>query len=250
MSPRITLATTRRILRQLRHDPRTIALLLFVPAVLLTLIRFVFEDATLMDGSRVFDRIGLIMLGVFPFITMFMVTSVAMLRERTTGTLERLLTTPVHKLDLLIGYGLAFAIAAAVQAVIAATLAFAVLDLQAVGSFWTVGGLAILNAVLGMATGLFASAFAKSEFQAVQFMPAFVLPQILLCGLIWPREQMADWLEKVSNVLPMTYAVDALVQVRVSTEITNQMWRDITVVVGCIVLALILGAATLRRRTD
>ena len=206
--------------------------------------RYVFDAE-----PQIFDRIGVIMLGVFPFVAMFLVTSVAMLRERTTGTLERLLTTPVHKLDLLLGYGLAFALAAAVQAAIASTIAYWLLDLNTVGSAWTVGGLAIGNAVLGMAVGLFVSAFARSEFQAVQFMPAFVLPQLLLCGLIWPREEMAGWLGGISNALPMTYAVDALIQVRQHADLTATMWRDVAVVVGCILVALLLGAATLRRRT-
>jgi ABC-2 type transport system permease protein len=244
MSLRITFNTTARILRQLRHDPRTIALLLLVPTLLLTLMRFVFDSQ-----PTIFNRIGVIMLGVFPFVAMFLVTSVAMLRERTTGTLERLLTTPMHKLDLLFGYGLAFALAAAVQAAVAAGLGYAFLGLDTAGSAWTVGGLAIGNAILGMAIGLLVSAFAQSEFQAVQFMPAFVLPQLLLCGLIWPRDQMAGWLEKISNVLPMTYAVDALIQVSHNPNPTGTMWRDVTVVVGCIVVALLLGAVTLRRRT-
>ena len=245
MSPRITLLTTARILRQLRHDPRTIALLVVVPTLLLTLMRYVFDAQ-----PQIFNRVGVIMLGVFPFVAMFLVTSVAMLRERTTGTLERLLTTPLHKLDLLLGYGLAFALAAAVQAAIASGLAYWLLDLTTAGSQWTVAGLAIGNAVLGMAIGLFVSAFARSEFQAVQFMPAFVLPQMLLCGLIWPREEMAGWLEKISNVLPMTYAVDALIEVRQHADPTGRMWRDVAVVVSCILVALLLGAATLRRRTN
>ncbi len=244
MSLRITLNTTARILRQLRHDPRTIGLLIVVPALLLTLMRYVFNSE-----PAIFNRVGVIMLGVFPFIAMFLITSVAMLRERTTGTLERLLTTPMHKLDLLFGYGLAFALAAAVQAAVASGLAYWLLDLTTLGSKWAVAGLAVGNAILGMAIGLLVSAFARSEFQAVQFMPAFVLPQLLLCGLIWPRDEMAGWLEKISNVLPMTYAVDALIQVSRHTDLTATMWRDVTIIAGCIVVALLLGAATLRRRT-
>jgi ABC-2 type transport system permease protein len=244
MSARITLHTTARILRQLRHDPRTIGLLLVVPTLLLTLMRYVFDSQ-----PAIFNRVGVIMLGVFPFVAMFLITSVAMLRERTTGTLERLLTTPMHKLDLLFGYGLAFALAAAAQAAVAAGLAYTLLDLNTAGSAWAVAGLAIGNAVLGMAIGLLVSAFAGSEFQAVQFMPAFVLPQMLLCGLIWPRDQMAGWLEKLSNVMPMTYAVDALIEVSRNADPTATMWRDAAVVAGCIVVALLLGAATLRRRT-
>ncbi|GIG66044.1 ABC transporter permease [Phytomonospora endophytica] len=244
MSIRITAATTARILRQLAGDRRTIALILLVPTLLLTLLRYVMDSAPM-----IFDRVGLVMLGVFPFISMFLVTSVAMLRERTSGTLERMLTTPLHKLDLLLGYGIAFALAAAVQAGLAATTSYWLLGLDTAGSPWLIGGLAVANAVLGVAVGLLLSAFATSEFQAVQFMPAVVLPQMLLCGLIWPREEMAGWLQGASEVMPLTYAVEALTEVGAHTSPTNTMWLDLAVVLGVALLALILGAATLRRRT-
>jgi ABC-2 type transport system permease protein len=244
MSPTLTLRTAARILRQLRHDKRTIALILVVPTVLLTLLRYLYDDQPM-----VFDRIGLVMLGVFPFIMMFLLTSVAMLRERTTGTLERLLTTPIGKVDILLGYGLAFAVAAAVQAAVVSVTAFWLLGLDTLGEGWLVVMLAIANAVLGMALGLFVSAFANSEFQAVQFMPAFVLPQALLCGLFAPREQMAGWLQAISDVLPMTYAVEALQEVGAHVDPTGTMWRDLAIIVACILVALLAGAATLRRRT-
>src|SRR6185436_10586614 len=190
MNPRITLATTARILRQLRHDRRTVALLVFVPVLLLTLLSFMFHDA-----GPVFDRIALIMLGIFPFVIMFLVTSIAMLRERTTGTLERLLTTPLGKLDLLFGYGIAFGLAAAVQAAVAVGAAYWLLGLDTMGSVGLVVLIAVINAVLGVALGLFCSAFARTEFQAVQFLPVVVVPQLLLCGLFVPRGQMVGWLQ-------------------------------------------------------
>jgi ABC-2 type transport system permease protein len=244
MNPRILGATTRRILSQLRHDHRTIGLMVVVPIVLLTLLYFMFEDA-----PGVFDRIGLIMLGVFPFVIMFLITSIAMLRERTTGTLERLLTTPMHKADLLFAYGIAFGIAAAVQASVASGVAYWLYDLDTAGTQGLVIVIAIANAVLGVALGLFSSAFARTEFQAVQFMPIIVLPQVLLCGLFVPREQMAGWLQAISDVMPMTYAVEALQEVGVHAEATSTLWRDLGIVAGCVVVALTLAAATLRRRS-
>jgi ABC-2 type transport system permease protein len=244
VSTRATFSTAGRILRQLRHDRRTIALILVVPTLLLTLLRFMFDAQ-----PATFDRIALVMLGVFPFTMMFLLTSVAMLRERTSGTLERLLTTPIGKLDILLGYGLAFAVAAAVQAAVASALAYGLLGLDTVGSPWLVALIVVGNAVLGMALGLFVSAFARSEFQAVQFMPAVVLPQVLLCGLFVPREQMVGWLQAISDVLPMSYAVEALTEVGTQPAATSLMWRDLAIIIAAAVVALMLGAATLRRRS-
>jgi ABC-2 type transport system permease protein len=244
MSPRLTLLTAGRILRQLRHDRRTIAMIIVIPTVLLTLLRYLFEDKPLL-----FDQIGLTMLGVFPLTIMFLLTSVAMLRERTSGTLERLLTTPIGKADILFGYGLAFAVAAAVQAVVVSVVAYSLLGLDTAGEQWLVIMLATTNAVLGVALGLFFSAFASSEFQAVQFMPAVILPQVLLCGLFTAREAMAGWLQAISDVLPMSYSVEALMEVGANPEPTGTMWRDLGIIVGCVVVALLAGAATLRRRT-
>ena len=244
MSPRITAATAHRVVTQLLRDRRTVAMLLVVPSVLMVLLRYVFNSEAL------FDRLAPALLGVFPFIIMFLVTSVAMLRERTSGTLERLLTTPLGKLDLLLGYGIAFALAATVQAAVACATAYWLLGLETRGQAWLVVVIAVADAVLGMALGLWVSAFARTEFQAVQFMPAFVLPQLLLCGLFAPREAMAGWLEAISNVLPMSYAVDALTEVTAQTDITDVLVRDIVIVSGAALAALGLAAATLRRRTE
>jgi ABC-2 type transport system permease protein len=236
-------ATALRVLTQLRRDPRTLALLLGAPLLLITLLKYVLVN------PEIFDRVGGPMLGLFPFITMFLITSITMLRERVTGTLERLMSLPLAKLDLLLGYGIAFAAVAAVQATFVAGVALLALGLDLEGSAALVVLLAIANAVLGMSLGLFASAFARSEFQAVQFLPAFVLPQILLCGLFAPRDQMADWLEAISYALPLTYAYDALALVARGADLGGTFARDLAVVAGVTLLALALGAATLRRRT-
>ena len=250
MNPHILAATTGRILRQLRHDKRTVALLVVVPTVLLTLVYFMYVDQPTPPGQpTLFDRVALIMLGFFPFIIMFLVTSIAMLRERTTGTLERLLTTPLAKLDLLFGYGIAFGLAGVVQATVASAVAYWVFDLTTAGSIGLVIMIAAVNAVLAVALGLFCSAFARTEFQAVQFMPVVVLPQLLLCGLFVPRGEMAGWLQAISDAFPLSYAVAALLEGGAHADPTGTMWRDVAIVAGAAVAALVLSAATLRRRS-
>jgi ABC-2 type transport system permease protein len=240
---RVTRAVALRVLQQLRRDPRTIALIIAVPCVLQFLLQQLFGR-----HSPVFQQIGTPLLGLFPFITMFLVTSITMLRERTTGTLERLMTMPLDKVDILAGYGIAFALVAVVQATLVSLLAFGLLGLDTAGPKWLVVVLAVANAVLGSTLGLFVSAFAQTEFQAVQFMPAVVFPQILLCGLFVARDDMAAWLRGISYLLPLTYAYEALARTA-ADQLDARFALDVAVVCGCIVLAVGLGAATLRRRT-
>jgi ABC transporter DrrB family efflux protein len=244
VNPRILAATSRRVLQQLRHDPRTIALMLVVPPALMALLAWI-----LSPGGIGFDTWGAMLLGVFPLIVMFLVTSVATLRERSGGTLERLLALPLAKADFLIGYGLAFALAALVQAVVVSVVAFGPLHLHVAGPVLAVAGIAVLVAVLGTSLGLFVSAFARTEFQAVQFMPAVIIPQLLLCGLIVPRDSMPGALHAVSDVLPLSYAVDALRRLSVDPSVGGAFWGDVATVCGFVVAALALGSATLRRRT-
>jgi len=237
------LATTRRILTQLRHDPRTVVLLVAVPSVLMILLRYV------LNSEQRFSAVAPALLGIFPFTIMFLLTSVTTLRERTTGTLERLMTLPIGKLDLILGYALAFGLLAVLQVVVAAGISLTWLGLDIAGSIWVLLLIVVLDALLGTALGLFVSAFARTEFQAIQFLPVFVLPQFLLCGLFVPRGEMGWVLGAVSDVLPLSYAVDALTQVTRSAEVDGTLVRDIGIIAGCVVLALLLGAATLRRRT-
>jgi len=245
MTTRILGATIGRILRQLRHDPRTIGLMLLVPVLLMTLLYFMFDGRQPMVSGLL-----LIMLGIFPFVIMFLVTSIAMLRERQSGTLERLMTTPTGKLDLLFGYGISFGIAAALQAVIAAGFGYLVLSLDTAGPPLLVIVIAVLNAVLGVGIGLLCSAFARTEFQAVQLLPVIVIPQLLLCGLFVPREAMTGWLQVISDVMPLSYAVHGLQEVGSHSAPTGLLWRDLGIVAGCVILALTLAAATLPRRTE
>ena len=155
---------------------------------------------------------------------------------------------PMSKVDFLGGYAVAFGLAAAVQAALAVSLSVSLLGLDIAGPVWLLGVVAVVDAILGSSLGLFVSAFARTEFQAVQFMPLFVIPQILLCGLFVPRDSLPGVLHGVSDVLPLSYATDAM-QNLVSQEATGEVWADLAVVAAFAVAALGLGAATLRRRT-
>ncbi len=239
-----TFATTRRILQQLSHDHRTVAMIFLVPCLLLALLRWLYAD-----NLTIFDQIAPALLGVFPFVIMFIITSITTLRERTGGTMERLMALPIGKLDLVVGYMFAFGLLAIIQAALASIVLLYGLGLNIEGPQWFLVVMALADALLGTALGLFVSAFARTEFQAVQFMPALILPQVLIGGLLLPLSQMPDILETVARFLPLTYAIEALNTVVNNTDITDDAWRDLWVVVAFVVGAVLLGALTLRRQT-
>ncbi|HXR50276.1 MAG TPA: ABC transporter permease [Verrucomicrobiae bacterium] len=243
MSLHKTLATAQRVLQQLSHDPRTLALVLLVPAILLTILKFVFQG-----NIFLFDNLAPMILGIFPLIMMFIITSVATLRERTIGTLDRLMTYPMSKLDFIFGYAIAFAVLALLQAIIASGVVLGFLGVTVLGGTLPLILSAVVAALLGTALGLFMSAFATSEFQAVQFMPAFIFPQLLTCGLFVARDHMAKVLQWFADVMPLTYGVDAMKQVTAYAGWTGVLSRDLLVVIGYGIVALILGSITIRRQ--
>lgn len=243
-------ATIGRILTQLRNDPRTVALILVVPALLLTLLYFVFDEVPTPPGvTRPFETIGPIMLAVLPMMLMFIVTSVVMLRERTSGTLERILTTPLGKWNLIASYAAVFGILAMLQAGILAVLVLGPMEVALAGEWWMLLVVALLDALIGVAFGLLASAFATTEFQAVQFMPLFVGPQIFLCGLLVPVEHMPAPLEAVANWLPMTWAVSVVRDLMESATLSDaSLWR-IAALAFAVIVALALASLSMRRKT-
>lgn len=244
MTPKRTLATTRRVLRQLKHDRRTIGLMFGLPTVLMGLLAWMVADQ---PGA--FDHWGPPILGIFPLIIMFAVTSVATLRERTSGTLERILAMPIGRGDLLGGYVLAFGLLGIVQAAFISAFAFWAFGMEIPGSPALLAGVAIADAILGTAMGLAASAVSRTEFQAVQMMPLLLFPQLFLCGLIVPLDAMPDALQWIAHLVPMTYAITAADIAIANVSITADYLANMGVVLGFIVLALVLGGVTLRRRT-
>lgn len=242
MTFRPMLATAHRVLQQIRHDRRTVAILLLVPCLLMGIVAWMFE------GTPVIDHFGPLLLGIFPLFVMFLVTSVATLRERQSGTLERLMTTPIRRGDFVLGYALAFAALATLQALVLTGFAVWVCGMNIQGQLWLVIVVAVLDAVLGTALGLAASSLATTEFQAVQMMPVVILPQLLTGGLLMPRDQMPTVLEWISRAMPLTYGMESQQELAAGAD-----FAGVQGAVGAIVLfivgALVMGSLTLHRRT-
>jgi len=243
MSVTKTLATSRRVLSQLGHDRRTLALVFVIPPILLTILKYVFQDET-----TVFDHLAPMLLGIFPMIMMFLITSIVTLRERKSGTLDRLMTMPISKSDFIFGYAVAFCLIGFLQALITCGVLLGLLHVTVMGGTALTILATVLAAFLGTALGLFTSAFASSEFQAVQFMPAFILPQLLTCGLFIARGEMAKPLQWFADIVPLTYSVDAMKQVTLHAAWTASLTKDLVIVAGFAIAALILGSATIRRQ--
>ena len=238
-----SLSTASRVLTQLRHDKRTLALVFIVPPILLTILKYVF------DGNvRVFNQIAPMLLGIFPMIMMFLISSIATLRERSSGTLSRLMTMPISKSDFIFGYAVAFSLIGFLQAIVTSIVMLGFLGVSvSAGSISTII-VAVLASFLGTSLGLLTSAFAKTEFQAVQFMPAFIFPQLLVCGLFVAREQMSELLRWFSNVMPLSYSVDAMKQVTFSSGWHFELSKDLLIVAGFAIVSLVLASMTIRRK--
>lgn len=244
MHPRLLFATTGRMLRQLRHDHRTLGIVTVIPVVIITLMHYIFDER-----QPMVSQLEARMIVVFCVTIMFLLTAIAMVRERTSGTLERLLTTPIGKVDILTGYALAFGILASWQAVVATTFAYWVLGMQVEGELWQVLVAAVVSSQLGVAFGLLSSAISRTEFQAVQMYPVMIIPQLVLCGLLVPRDQMADWLYVLSSALPLTYGVEAINAVILEADATGDLFKNLGIVAACVLGLLAVAAASLRRRT-
>jgi ABC-2 type transport system permease protein len=239
-----TRAVAVRVLRQLRRDRRTLGLLFLVPPLLLWLVQAIF-----INTPGVFNRVGPLMLGLFPFTTMFVITSIALLRERTSGTLDRLMASPLGRGDLVTGYAVAFSLVALLQGAITLFVGLVLLDLPNAGGLPLTVLLVIGQALSGIALGLFLSAFARTEFQAVQFLPAVVLPQVFLAGLLVPVERLPRPLEIAARVMPLTYAFEALDRImrRGLGLDDRRVALDLAVVLASIIVLLVAGSLTLRR---
>jgi ABC-2 type transport system permease protein len=196
------------------------------------------------------DYFGAAFIGLILFFLVFVVTIVSFLRERSQGTLERLMASPLRRGEIVVGYMLGFTILALVQAVEVLVFSLAVLKVHNQGSVLLIFGLETLMALSAVNLGIFLSMFARTEFQAVQFIPLVIVPQVLLSGILFPVSTEPKPLQYVSDVLPLTYAVNGLRDVMLKgADLTwPSLQLDVGVVAGFCALVIVAGIATLRRR--
>lgn len=159
--------------------------------------------------TELFDTFSPILVGFFVFFFVFLISGIGLLNERTTGTLERLLATPIKRGEIVAGYLVGYGLLALIQTVIIVLFAINVLDMVLVGSIWTVMLINVIIALVALSLGILLSSFASSEFQMIQFIPIIIVPQIFFSG-IFSIEGMADWLQVFANFMPLYYAADAL----------------------------------------
>ncbi|MBI0578190.1 ABC transporter permease [Neobacillus cucumis] len=193
-----------------------------------------------------FDKLGAIFIGFFVFFFVFLISGIALLKERTTGTLDRLMATPIQRRDIVFGYLLGYGIFAVIQTVIVVFFAVKVLDIMLVGSIWNVILINLTLALVALSLGILLSAFANSEFQMMQFIPIVIVPQIFFAG-IFPVEGMADWLQVIAKCMPMYYGGDALQGVMYRGEGLSNISSDLFVLLGFALVFIVLNVFALKK---
>ena len=242
MSPDRTIAITERIVRQIVRDRRSVGLLIIGPLIVMSLVGF-----SLVEQKAVLDRVAPGLLAVFVLFFTFVLTGVGFLRERAQGTLERLQTTLLGSLDIMIGYMLGFLIFATIQTALILSFTIFALQIEYKGSLWEIAAILFLIVTVAVSLGIFISSFANNEFQVVQFIPIVLAPQIFLSGVIIPVEQMPTLFEWLSVILPLTYAVEGLREIMLRGSNMTEVWLELSVLAGFSAALLAAAVATLRR---
>src|SRR5437764_657225 len=271
MSGRRVAAITRRLMQQFRRDRRTLALLFVAPIVILALLGYMIRGSSsvassgqgaglrfvpqvdYLYGGRTLDTLdyfGAAFIGLIVFFLVFVITIVAFLNERSLGTLERLMASPLRRGEIVLGYMLGFTVLALIQSAEVLVFSLAVLKIHNQGNVLLIFGMEALMAIAAVNLGIFLSMFARSEFQAVQFIPLVIVPQFLLSGILFPVASEPKVLQVLSDVLPLTYAVNALRDVMLKgADLTwTSLDLDIGVVDGVIGLLMLAGSPPPRMR--
>jgi len=240
---RITLAIAQRALRELRREPRSFVFLVGAPALLLCVVRYVFNSPEEFAGT------GAMMVGVFPAFSMMVVGSIMVVRERNRGTLEAVLATPASRLELVCGYLAAAVTLAFFQALCTTAVAFGVCDLDTASPIWLVGLVAMLSGIFGMSLGLAVSALSKNEGEASHFIPGAMVPQLLISGCFWPVAEMTSWLRTVEGYLPLSAVTRSMTALRENRFGGMSLVYSVIAMLAIIAVSQVGAAASIRRRT-
>ncbi|MEK4865090.1 ABC transporter permease [Bacillus sp. FSL E2-8895] len=184
-----------------------------------------------LHGSKditMFDGLGPVLIGFFTFFFVFILSGVSFVRERLSGTLERLLSTPVRRWEIVLGYIIGFGIFALIQSIIIVSFSVYILDLYVAGSIWLTLLITCMLSLTALTLGTFLSAYANNEFQMIQFIPLVIVPQVFFSGL-FPMESMNTWLQMLGKLFPLTYGADAMRQVMIRNQGFTEIALDLTV---------------------
>ncbi len=236
------LAIAKRIVRQFLRDRRTMGMLFLVPVLVMTLVGLSFPS----DGG-VLDFIAPALLAAMALFFVFILTGVSFLRERSQGTLERVMASPVSRSEIIVGYLLGFILFAAAQALIILFYTIFVLKVHYVGALWQIFVFQLVITIVALNLGLFVSTYARNELQVIQFIPLVLVPQFFLSGLLWPVEQMNRYLQYLSKVMPLTYAVDGLRKIMLEGRTLGNVLPDLAILVGFACAMTLLGVLALKR---
>jgi ABC-2 type transport system permease protein len=239
-----TLTIARRVMLQIVRDRRTIALLVIVPLVIASIVGVSIPDKGMLDYTAP------AMLAMLILFFGFLITGISVLRERSQGTMERLMASPISRMDIVAGYLLGFLLFALMQTLIIFFYMVYVLDINYKGELWQILLFQVIIGIGAVCLGTFFSVFARNEFQMIQFIPLILVPQMFLCGLLWPVEQMPDYLQWIANCLPLTYGVEGIRAMMLQGQNLLDIGKDIGVLAAYAVGLLILAAMTLRRGTS
>jgi ABC-2 type transport system permease protein len=232
-----------RVFRELRRDIRTMILFTISPTFVMIL-----TAGILNNHPQTFNRVGLIVVGLFPTAPAFLFSAFAVQRERYHGTMEYLLTTPINKADVILGYIIAFTLPAIVQVGLTLSVTYGLLGLETAGAWWVVGLLALLSAVLGVALGLFAANFAHNEFQLTKILTATAAPHLMPSGLFRPYKDMPGWMQALASIAPWRYAVGAVAEFQKNAFPTSVMWFNLSVTIAIILLLFTVDSFTVLKR--
>jgi len=242
LSNALTIAA--RVVRQIVRDRRTIVIILVVPLVIMTIIRYSFPD----ELRVMLDNAYPPLLATMGLLFSFLLTGISFLRERSQGTMERMMASPVSRLDMVVGYLLGFFVLALIQILVVVLFTIYGLDANyAHGSLWRICIFQMVVVTVGVNLGIFISAFARNEFQMVQFIPLIIFPQILLCGIIWPIDQMDEILQWIAKFLPLKYAVNGMTDIMHVGQSLLDVGYEIGILAAFAVVISFLAAMTLRR---